>query len=825
MSSPRRWPYGAAVFLCVCLGWGLVSAARAAGTKAAATALPEGFTSEVVAGGLQYPTAFAHLPDGRMLIAEKAGVVRLFKDGVLQPVPFIDLRERVNSHHDRGLLGLAVDPAFPANGYVYLLYTYENDAADDTGPKTARLARYTATGDTAAPASEAVLLGTWVGSTCNDFPPGTDCIPSESESHTVGNVRFAPDGTLFVSLGDGARFDVVDDDALRAQDLDSLAGKVLRITRTGQGLPTNPFWTGDAQANRSKVWALGLRNPYRFNLRPGTSTPYLGEVGWNTYEEINVATAGANLGWPCYEGHFRQRGYEPKAVCQALYARGTGAVKPPLYVWDHGEGQTATGGAFYTSTAYPAEWRGAYFFADYSRQWIRALRVDENDQLVPGSVTTFATDVGALVELGTGPDGHLYFVDILAGEVRRIRYTAGNTPPIAVASAAPRDGVPPLLVRFSSAGSNDPDGDALQYAWDFGDGTSASGVAHPEHTYTAAGTYAARLTVSDGRGGSHSATVSISVGNRAPVVSIHAPVETFRFKVGDTVSYSGSASDPEDGAIPAARLAWTLTLHHCTAGTCHAHPYSTSTGTGGAFTVPDHGDEVRFELTLTATDSAGLTGSRTVLLHPHLVQVTLQTSPPGLEVVLDGTAGPAPLSRAVIAGSTHTVYAPSPQGIYGFLEWSDGGDWQHTIQAGTSDAVYTAVFEPLAPEACPVGQFRAEYFGNKELAGDPVRVRCEGAPISKFWGTGSPVPGVGPDHFSVRWTGRFYFPSGRYFFNAQADDGVRVFVDGARVINGWRDQSTTSYLGYRWLGSGEHTVVMEYYEHGVDAVAGLRWYR
>lgn len=825
MPLPRRWAYGAAVLLFLCLGGGLLAGARAAGTEAAAIALPEGFTSELVTGGLQYPTAIAHLPDGRMLIAEKAGVVRLLKDGVLQPVPFMDIRDWVNSHHDRGLLGLAVDPDFGTNGYIYLLFTYDDDAVDDSGPKTARLARYTASGDSADPWSQAVLLGNWVGSSCNNFPPGVDCIPSDSESHTVGNVRFAPDGTLFVSLGDGARYDGVDDDALRAQDLHSLAGKVVRITRTGQGLPSNPFWSGDANANRSKVWALGLRNPYRFNLRPGTFTPYLGDVGWGTYEEINVASAGANLGWPCYEGYFRQRGYEPKAVCQALYARGAGAVKPPLHVWDHGVGQTATGGAFYTGSAYPAQWRGAYFFADYSQKWIHALRVDENDQLVPGSVVSFATAVGGLVELGTLPDANLYFVDILAGEVRRIRYTAGNTPPVAVASATPREGSPPLRVSFSSAGSSDPDGDALQYHWDFGDGTSASGVAHPEHTYTAPGLHTARLTVSDGRGGSHSATVSISVGNRSPVVSIHSPSESFRFKVGDTVSYSGSANDPEDGAIPGDRLAWTMTLHHCSAGTCHAHPYGTATGTGGAFTVPDHGDEVRFELTLTATDSAGLTGSRSVLLHPHLVQVTLQTSPPGLEVVLDGTAGPAPLIRSIIAGSTHTVYAPSPQGIYAFLEWSDGGDWQHTIQAGTSDATYTASFEPLAPEACPVGQFRAEYFDNKELAGDPVRVRCEGAPLSKFWGPASPVPGMPPDNFSVRWTGRFYFPSGRYIFLAQADDGIRVFVDGVRVINGWRDQSTTSYLGYRWLASGEHTVVVEYYEHWADAVAALRWYR
>ncbi|WP_163993147.1 PQQ-dependent sugar dehydrogenase [Pyxidicoccus caerfyrddinensis] len=823
MRVPGRWTRGSAICLFVCLSWSLLAGAR---SHPEDSLLPTGFAVEVVASGLQLPTTFAALPDGRILIAEKAGVVRLFKNGVLQPTPFIDLQALVNSHHDRGLLGLAVDPAFSTNGFVYLLYTYDDDATDDTGPKTARLARYTAAGDTASPASEYVLLGTAVGNSCNDFPPGTDCIPSDSPSHTVGNVRFAPDGTLFVTLGDGARFDGVDDDALRAQSLDSLAGKVLHITRLGQGVSSNPFWNGDANANRSKVWAYGLRNPYRFNLRPDTGVPYLGDVGWGTYEEINVASAGANLGWPCYEGDFRQPGYEPKPVCQALYGRGPSAVKGPLYVWDHGVGQTSTGGAFYTGAAYPEAWRGAYFFADYGQRWIRALRVDANDNLVPGSVTSFATDVGGIVALDVGPDSNLFYVDILAGELRRIRYTAGNTPPVAVASATPTSGDLPLRVRFSSAGTQDPDGDVLQYTWDFGDGSAPSSLAHPEHIYAVRGFYTARLSVSDGRGGSHSATVRIAAGHRAPVVSISAPSPAYRFSVGDVVAYSGSASDAEDGAIPGDRLRWTLTLQHCSGGTCHAHPYATSTGPTGSFTVADHGDEVFFQLTLTATDSTGLTGSSTVTLLPRTVQLTLETSPPGLDVVFDGTSGPSPRVRTAIVGSTHTLYAPSPQDDAVFHAWTDGGPQQREVVAGSTDARYTALFVPESQGECPDGTYRAEYFNNMGLFGVPVLVRCESAPLSHDWGGGSPSPRwMGADGFSVRWSGRFYLFSGGYFFAAEADDGVRVYLDGSRIINGWKDQAPTAYVTWRYLRSGMHRVVMEYYENGGGAVARLRWYR
>src|SRR5581483_5652125 len=333
----------------------------------------------------------AFLPDGRILLVQKHGRVLVYKNGAVLPTPFIDLSDRVNDYWDHGLLGIAVDPSFATNGYVYLLYTYENDPSQYAGTKTARLARYTAVGDTASPSTERVLLGTVVGSSCQNFPPGTDCIPSDEPSHSIGTLKFASDGTLFVSTGDAASSAFVDPLALRSMDLTSLAGKMLRIDPTGQGLPTNPFWTGNASDNRSKVWAYGVRNTYRFHLRPGSDVPYGGDAEWSSWDEVNVFSRGANLGWPCYEGNYIQPGYQPLATCQALYAQGPGAVKAPLVATDHqGGGMAHTGGPFYTGTAFPAQYQGAYFFGDYANGWIRTLRVDSNDNLVSGP-TDFAT--------------------------------------------------------------------------------------------------------------------------------------------------------------------------------------------------------------------------------------------------------------------------------------------------------------------------------------------------------------------------------------------------------------------------------------------------
>ncbi|HEX5751651.1 MAG TPA: PQQ-dependent sugar dehydrogenase [Archangium sp.] len=792
--------------------------------RGASPVLPGGFSDEVFISGLEVPTAFVPLPDGRFLITEKEGVVRIHENGVLLPTPLLDIRERVNSTHDRGLMSLAVDPEFAANGFIYLLYTYDDDAWDDFEPKVGRLARYTVVGNTASPTSEVILLGTQVAASCNDLPAGSDCIPSDSPSHSIGHLEFAPDGTLFVTLGDGAEFSFVDDNALRAQDLDSLAGKLLHITRFGEGLPTNPFWTGEARANRSKVFSYGLRNAYRFHLRPDTGRPYLGDVGWGQYEELNVATPGANFGWPCYEGPEPQGGYAPKPACQALYARGASAVKPPLYFWSHNGGSAcATAGFFYTGTDYPSAYWGAFFFGDYVQSWLRTLRVDENDDLVPGSVTFFA-DAHTPAAISPGPGGDVYYVAIAEGQVRRIRYTAGNTPPTVVASAAPSNGYAPLLVRFSSEGTGDPDGDLLEYSWDFGDGTG-SNLAHPEHTYTANGDYTARLTVSDRRGGTRSASVAIVVGNLAPVVTITSPAHGSSFKVGDVITWSGEASDAEDGRLPADRLSWIVTLHHCIQGTCHAHPYSASTGASGSLLIPDHGDEFYFDLTLSASDSGGLTARHTVSIYPRTVQLTLETVPSGLRVLLNGQSGTAPLTRTAVAGSRNTVSAPSPQEPYEFQGWSDGGALEHQVEAGETSATYTATFARPVPAECPEGQFRAEYFNNPWLGGEPVMVRCEPAPLSYDWGLDSPAPEVAADHFSVRWTGWFSLNYGTYRFTARADDGVRVDVDGSRVIDAWRDQGPTTYSGLIFLWKGRHRVIMEYYENGGGAVSQLGWRR
>jgi glucose/arabinose dehydrogenase/endonuclease YncB( thermonuclease family) len=1120
-------------------------ASRAASVNAASPVLNSGFVLDPVVTGLVSPTNFVFLPDGRILFAEQSGLVKVFKNGSLLPTPLIDLRTKVNSFWDRGLIGMAADANFASNGYVYLMYTYENDPNDYTGPKTSRLSRFTVTGDTASLSSELVVLGTSVGRTCHDFPAGADCLSSDSQSHSVGEIRSMSDGTLWATMGDGGSFNVVDDDSLRAQDLDSLNGKVLHVTATGAGLPSNPFWNGSASANRSKVYATGMRNSYRFSLRPGTNTPYLGEVGWGTYDEINVGKPGANFGWPCYEGRYVQSGYEPKAVCQSLYALGPSAVVFSLTEWYHGgSSAAATGGVFYTGTAYPPEYQGAYFYGDYAQSLVRTLRVDANNNLTGGPFD-FITSADGPSKIEAGPDLNIYYLALNAGELRRIRYVVGSdTIPPTVLSTAPTSGTTSfganadLSVLFSEGmdpstintstftllkqgtttpiaatvtynlsartavlhpsasldygtpytatvkgnvgGTTDAAGNPLasNFTWSFstaalppggttylsdlgptsatngwgpfekdmsngdaaagdgrpltlrgtvyakgigthaisdlhyyiggsctaftavvgvddeattfgsvvfqvltdgtkvfdsgtvlgggavqnvnvnltgksdlelvvtdaGDGISwdhgdwanakvtcngsttapvvtttvpannATGVVitvAPAVTFSKA-MNAATLTTStftlvpqgsttpvaatvsydslsrtatmrpsanlalntrytltvkggasgvkdangialvadavsaftttnlqassrylsdmtwtsatngwgpvekdmsngenaagDGRpitlrgtvyakglgvhalstvhyavptgctlfgavvgvddemgvngsvvfevygdstqlyssgilrGGGATKTVSIditgkadlalnvtdggdgigadhgdwanaqitcSASNTKPKATIASPAATLQYKIGDVINYSGSGSDAEDGTLPASSLAWTILIHHCPGGNCHLHPFTTGTGTGGSFTVPDHGDDSYFEIQLTVTDSGGLTDTASVSIQPKLVQITLDSSPPGLILVYGGDRVFAPFTRNTPIGSVHTITTPSPQGTQNFVSWSDGGSQQHNITMGATAATFIATFASSGPPP-PTGTYLSD---------------------------------------------------------------------------------------------------------------------
>jgi glucose/arabinose dehydrogenase len=755
MSTPRN--IKASVLVTALLATVLVGFGGATGATAAT--LPSGFQEQIVYSGLNQPTNIEFSPDGRVFVAQKNGVIKVF-DSLSDPTPdtFADLSVQVHNQWDRGLLGMALAPNFPTDPWVYVLYTYDaplgqtapvwNDVcADANGGNcivSGRLSRLQASGNQMT-GTEQVLISDW----CQQFP-----------SHSIGDLHFGADGALYVSGGDGASFSATDygqfgspvnpcgdppggamspptaeGGALRSQDVRSTAdptgldGAILRLDpATGAALPTNPQ-AGSSDPNTRRIVAHGLRNPFRFTIRPGTNEAWIGDVGWNTWEEVNRVvspTAGVtNFGWPCYEGVPTQPGYDSANLnlCESLYA--AGGATPPYYTYNHGSkvvpgescptgSSSITGLAFYPTGGgpYPSAYNGALFFADYSRNCIWAMMPGIDGLPNPGNIITFAAGAAAPVDLAIGPGNELYYVD-LGGTIRRIRYFPGDQPPTAVPNASPVSGSTPLTVSFDGSASFDPDPadqNLLTYQWDFtNDGTfDATGPA-ASYTYTVDGTYTAALRVTDTLGVSDTKTVTITAGNSTPTAFIDSPTSALTWQVGDTITFSGHATDPQDGTLPDSALSWQLLLQHCSApNVCHTHLLNTFIGvSSGSFTAPDHEYPSYLQLQLTATDSGGLTGTTTVSLQPKTVDLSFATNPSGLQLAVGSTSQTAPFTRTVIVGSTNSVSAPTPQTLngvtYNFASWSDGGAQTHVITAPATATGYTATYNVQPSCADSVG--------------------------------------------------------------------------------------------------------------------------
>ena len=502
----------------------------------------------------------------------------------------------------------------------------------------------------------------------------------------------------------------------------SLDGAILRLDpSTGAALPSNPHFSSP-DPNARRIIADGLRNPFRIGARPGTNEIWLGDVGWNTWEEINrIAATGdsvaENFGWPCYEGVGHQSGYDGAdlALCENLYA--SGAVTAPYYTYNHGSqvvpGETCpTGGsavagiAFYPESggSFPAAYAGALFFADNTRDCIWVMFKGANGQPDPATRQTFVAGAANPVDLKIGPGNDLYYVDF-GGSLRRIRFTTANQSPTAVIQAAPTSGAAPLAVSFNGTGSSDPEGGALTYAWDFtNDGTNDATGPTTSFTYPA-GTHTARLTVTDPQGltGGDTELITVSgTSNAPPVPVISSPTASTTWAVNQQINFSGSATDPEDGVLGQARLSWSLVLQHCPSN-CHPHTIQSWPGVGsGLIDAPDHEYPSYLELTLTATDSQNQSASTTVRLDPRTVQLTMSSVPSGLQLTIGSRTQVAPFTVTAIQGSNNSLSAPTPQDLagtrYAFTSWSDGGSQSHNVVAGTSNATYTATYQAISAD-------------------------------------------------------------------------------------------------------------------------------
>ena len=337
--------------------------------------LPTGFTETAITG-LSGPTAIEIAPDGRIFVCQQSGSLRVIKNGVLLPTPFVTLN--VDPNGERGLLGIAFDPNFANNNFLYLYYTVPST------PRHNRVSRFTANGDAVVPNSETVILE------LDNLTAATN--------HNGGAIHFGPDGKLYVAVGENAT-------PTNAQTLANRLGKMLRINSDGTIPTDNPFFNTASGDNRS-IWALGLRNPFTFAFQPGTGRLFINDVGQDTWEEINDGIAGSNYGWNLSEG-----------------PTSNPAFRSPLFFYGHGIGATVgcaiAGGAFYNpnTVRFPQSFVGKYFFADLCSNWIRTF------DPATGTASDFASGVSGPVDLKVSVDGSLYILARNAGSVVRVQFT------------------------------------------------------------------------------------------------------------------------------------------------------------------------------------------------------------------------------------------------------------------------------------------------------------------------------------------------------------------------------------------------------------------
>ncbi len=865
---------------------------------------------EEVAGPWDIATGIAFGPNAagdktRLYVWEKNGKVWIVEDGARLPQPMIDLSDEVGNWRDHGLVGFALDPDFRSNGYIYLLYVvdyyalvsmelpdYNPNANQFFHASIGRLTRYTARVQddfrSVDPASRTVLIGA----------DKTSGFPILHESHGIGSLVFAKDRSLLVTCGDSASYNGVDlsnNDggsygekglsegiitpeqnigAFRSQSLDSLNGKLLRIdSATGNGLPTNPYYDPAApDSARSRIWALGLRNPYRFAIKPesgGHETEegdpgiiMVGDVGWSTWEELNVVTApGQNFGWPLYEGMDQQPNYW--AVKPAEYP--TGPISRPVLDWrltaratqdgadvfslgdaaspvvgESFPGSSSTGGAWCMEGDYPEYYHGTYFHADYSGRWIKNLVFDDQNHLL--EVRPFISNESvAPIQLAVHPDtGELYFASYPDKVFRVVYAPGGNRPPKAVIQADVTSGASPLVVTFNAGESIDPEGEALQYEWDFGDGSAPEISSNPVHVFTGQeGTpmvRTVRLTVTDAGGTTDTAEQLVGVDNTPPSVKITSPAPGTRYPLaqGEIVyPLTADVTDLEQGQ-ETLTYAWQTVLHH----NDHTHEEPADPNPETSTVISPAYSQVEtyfFVISLTVTDPLGLSTTDSVTLYPDAAGLPVEANDDYASVEIGGVvevdvlgndrgaiSDADPASLRIVQPPTNGVASTNP--AKGTIRYThNGGPATYDELAYTISTTSGVVSNPGTVRLSLPHGLRGEYFSTVSLE-TPVLTQVEG-PIDFSWRSGAPGPGIPADGFSARWTGFLISPvSGDFQIHTVSDDGVRLWLNDELTVDRWIDQSPTEYSAAISLTEGDPTPIrIEYYESQWDATLRLLW--
>lgn len=678
-----------------------------ADSRVVSAELPTGFYVRATIDGLNAPTDLTPLPDGRLLVTEKGAgrdadavaVVRLVENGSVRATPVVTVS--VNTAGDSGLLAVALDREFAENGYFYLYYAAGNNALDAPSRTVNRLSRFTfdAARGTADPASELILL--------DDLP--------WTILHNGGGLVVDGEGLLYLAIGDVNRPDEVD-------DLDAFNGKILRIQPTADGYEVprnNPY--ADKEDALPEIYALGVRSPFRATVERSTDTVYVADVGAGTWEEVNRLARRAHYGWPEREGPCPYGTFLPCPPASDDY------VDPIIY-YPHPPaedgiplGSSLTGLAVYEGSALPAAYHGGFFMADLNLGTITVGSLTADGF----AIAPFADNLPGIVDLEFIND-ELYYLHIFDGKIGIISHSnVNNRIPVAQLAVSPQLGPAPHTVVLDGSGSYDPDGDALLYSWDFGDGTPVfvGADAVVTRTYTADANYTVTLQALDANGGlsepvARTVTVYSGALPEIQLANLTTPGRPM-YHGGDVWEYAAVRETGLDGLDSAAPYSWDVYLHH----NQHAHPILQGNVTISdtlAIDTDNHDSEwnlwYRIVLTMKVETGQDIQVERSI--YPALVNLTVDSAPPGQPINLNRAVVTARTRLKTIVGTEHTLAAPTQVVMAGgvglFDHWyvfADGWPVQSagagtllptgtiTITAPVTDTSYTAYYRYDRPAA------------------------------------------------------------------------------------------------------------------------------